>query len=197
MSPSSRRIWSSISASFTGVSSTSSSSTTRCTLPSVYMMPATGPVTGQKTIVLRSPTLASLRSAGFLELQLDVHVVVRRPRPGVLEGEQILVLAAHLAHALVELFASAAIHEEGRVQNHAVADHLVAAARDGHGLARIVHFGDVAVPRLLERGFDQAAELHACEVRRRGGIAIDLVLESADLVIRALDVRDDLVAVPE
>src|SRR5437868_15415739 len=122
MSPSSNRIWSSINDSFTGVSSTSSSSTTRCTFPSVHLIPETGPVTGQKRSVLRSPTLASVRSAGLLELELDVDEVVRRPRTRVLEREQVLVLAAHLAHTLVELLAAATVHEKGRVENHAVAD---------------------------------------------------------------------------
>src|SRR4051794_27534273 len=123
-----------------------------------------GPATDQKPIRLRSPTLASLPSDGFLELPLDVHEVVRRPGARVLEGEQVLVLAAHLAHALVELLAATAVHEEGGVEDHAITDHLVAAARDGDGLERIVYFGDVAVARLLERRFDQASELHAREV---------------------------------
>src|SRR3954462_13541522 len=117
MSPSSRRIWSSMSDSFTGVSSTSSSSTTRCTLPSVHLMPATGPVTGQKTIVLRSPTLAPVRSAGFFALDLDVDEVVRRPRACVLDREPVLIVPAPLVHALVEVLAAAAIHEEGGVED--------------------------------------------------------------------------------
>src|SRR4029079_752104 len=84
------------------------------------------------------------RSIGFLELQLDVHEVVRRPRTGVLERQQLVVAAAHFFSLVVEQALLRAVDEEGGVQNHAVANDLVAAARDGDRFQRLVNVCDVA-----------------------------------------------------
>src|SRR5690348_13918397 len=123
MSPSSNSICSAINSSSMAESSTSSSSTTRCTFPSDHLIPAMGPVTGKKRRFVNnhislwglgvgrewswlwaSRTPATHHSLPFrpLQLQLDVHEVVRRPRTRVLERQQVLVLARHLAHRVVE-----------------------------------------------------------------------------------------------
>ena len=117
--------------------------------------------------------------------------------PGVLEREQLLVLAARLLHALVERLLLRAIDEKRRVEDHAVADRLVRPAGDGDRLERVVDVGDVPRAHLLERALDEPAELHAREVGRARRVAADLVLEAPDLVVLALEVRDDLFAVPQ
>src|SRR6185503_2946793 len=60
-------------------------------------------------------------SVGLLQLELDVHEVVRRPRAGVLEREDLLILQARLVYALVEGLLLRAVHEERGVEDHAIA----------------------------------------------------------------------------
>ena len=69
--------------------------------------------------------------------------------------------------------------------------------RDRHLLELLVNIGDIAVAGLFHRRLDQATELHSREIRRRRGVACDLVFQPADLVVLALDRRNHLVAVPE
>ena len=117
--------------------------------------------------------------------------------PEYLNDKHVLVLAARFFDAFVERLLLRAIDEEGGVEDHAVADRLVRSARDGDRLERLVDVGDVARAHLLERRVDQPAELHAREVGRRRRVPADLVLEAADLVVLALEVRDDLLAIPQ
>src|SRR5581483_12159347 len=136
-------------------------------------------------------------SARALQLQLDVDEVVWRPRPGVLERQQIIVAMTDLTHALVELLGASPLDEEGRIHDHAIANDLVAPTRDGDRLERIVHVGDEAIAGLFEGGLDEPAELHAGEVGRGTGVVRDLVLEPPNLVILLLEIRDDLLAIPQ
>src|SRR5687768_6045577 len=92
-------------------------------------------------------TTWSVRS---FQLELDVDEVVRRPRAGILEGEDILVFPADVLHPLVERRFLLAIHEECGVEDHAVADRLVAPAGDGHGLQELVDVRDVPLAGFLE-----------------------------------------------
>src|SRR5690606_19770196 len=69
-----------------------------------------------------------------LEAQLDVHEVVGGPRPGVLEGELVVVLAAERLDRLVEFLLPGTLDQVGGVHDHAVADRLVGPARDRDGL---------------------------------------------------------------
>src|SRR5688572_13259267 len=193
MSPSSTSICSSMSSCLMGVSSTSCSSTTRCTLPNDQRMPATGPATGKN----RSLEMSPMQLVRLLEFQLDVHEVVRRPRAGVLERQQVFVAAADFLDPVVERVLLSPLDQERGVEDHAVADDLVAAARDGDGLERLVNVGDIAALHSFERRLDEASELHAREVSGRGRVAADLVLESANLVVLALEVCDDFLALPE
>src|SRR5687768_15973447 len=193
-SPMSSASWRFIRSSLIGVSSVSCSSTVRWTLSSVHSVPDHGPVNGARRIEESRPIGRLVR---LLQLELDVDEAVRRPRTGVLEREDVLVLAADLADHVVELLFPPAIHEKRRVRDHPVADNLVAAARHRDGFQRLVYVGDVAVAGLLHRALDQAAELHPREVRGRRRVPRDLVLEPANLVVLLLDLRDDLLPVPQ
>src|SRR5688500_15910323 len=102
-----------------GVSSVSSSRTTRSTFSRVHLAPPPGPRNGASRILVRSPMVISPFSGRLLQLEFDVHEIVRGPRPGVLEGEEILVLPADLLHLVVERLLGFAIHEKRGVENHA------------------------------------------------------------------------------
>src|SRR6476661_8535709 len=105
-------------------SSVSSSSTTFMTWFIDHSMPAMGPVTGQKRTCLSRP-IAGGQLVRFLQLQLDVHEVVRWPGARVLEAQQVLVLAADFLDPLVEGGFLRSVDQEGSVQDHQVADRLV------------------------------------------------------------------------
>src|SRR5215210_5844161 len=149
-----------------GVSSVSSSRTTRSTFSRVHRVPHTGPRNGANRIFVRSPMASRPSSGRLLQLEFDVHEIVRWPRPGVLEGEQILVLPADLLHLLVERFFGPAIHQKRGVENHAVADNLVAPAGDRYVLELLVNVRHVPVARVLHRSLDETAQLHTRKVRR-------------------------------
>src|SRR5947207_543333 len=197
ISPVSSCIWRAIKSSLTGVSSVNSSRTTRSTLSRVHFEAQTGPRKGARRMLVSRPMSMRTASGCFLQLQLDVHEVIRWPRTGVLEGQQLFVLERDGLHLFVERLFVLAIDEKRGVEDHSVADDLVAATGDGDVLQLFVDVGDVSITRLFHGRYHQPAQLHARKVSRGCGIAGDLVLEAADLVILALDRRDDLVAIPE
>src|SRR5262249_44579403 len=116
ISPSSTRICASSSRSRKTLSSLSSVSTAAATLSSTNRTPET---------ISASMISTSMRA---FELQADVAEVVRRPRPGVLEG-QLLVLLADFLDPRVERLLALARHQERGVHDHAIADGLVGARR--------------------------------------------------------------------
>src|ERR1051325_5454172 len=59
-----------------------------------------------------------------------------------------------------------------------------------------MNVGDVTRAHLLQGAFDETAELHAREIGGAGGVAADLVLEPADLIVVALDLGDNLLSLP-
>src|SRR5262249_1440268 len=125
--------------------------------------------------------LASRPSMCPFQFQPDVDEIVRRPRPGVLEGE-LLVLLADFLDAGVEGLLHLARHEERRVHDHAVADRLVGARGDRHVAQRAEDLGHVALGARLQGGVDQPAVLHAREIGRallRG----DLALQPPDVLV--------------
>src|SRR5690554_1101876 len=132
-----------------------------------------------------------------LEAQLDVHEVVGGPRPGVLEGELVVVLAAERLDRLVEFLLPGTLDQVGGVHDHAVADRLVGPARDRDGLQRLVDVDDVAVGAVLQRRLDEPAELHAGEVGGALRVARDLPLQPANLLVALLEPTDYLVTIPQ
>jgi hypothetical protein len=51
----------------------------------------------------RMPNFAIRSGVGALEAQLDIHEVVGRPGSGILEGQQVLVLAGECLDRVIEL----------------------------------------------------------------------------------------------
>src|SRR5262245_40677256 len=87
-----------------------------------------------------------LRSAGsirLLQLQLDVHEVVWRPRTRILEREYVLVPSTRLFDTFVERLFLFPIDEKCGVGDHAIADRFVRPAGDGDRLERLVNLSDV------------------------------------------------------
>src|SRR5688572_1053837 len=112
-------------------------------------------------------------SARLLQLQLDIHEIVRRPGTGVLEGERALVAPAHLLHFLVELPFATTLDEERSVHDHAVADDFVAAARNRDWSQGLVHVGYVPITGLFHRRLHETTKLHPREVGRGCNVAGD------------------------
>src|SRR5690606_99797 len=166
MAPISSSIWSASISSLIRSSSVSSLCATPSTCRRENSTSAFGPVTGQNRRCFRMPRASPPRSARALELELDVHEVVGRPGPRVLEGQQALVALAQPAHRLVELVLARPLDEEGGVQDHAVADELVRLAGHGERLELGVEVRNELVRALLERRLDEAAELDPREVGR-------------------------------
>src|SRR6185312_13520248 len=160
--PASSSSCSSMRSSLTAESSVSSSSTARRTLSSVHMVPSHGPVNGASRIDDSSPMLVRL-----LQLELDVDEVVRRPGPGVLEHKQVLEAPAQLLHDFVECPLAGAVDQKRGVQDHAIANDLVASARNRHALELLVDRRDVTTGAFFKCAFDEPAELHAREVGGR------------------------------
>src|SRR6185312_6661278 len=159
MSPDSSSSCSRMRSSLMVESSVSSSSTARRTLSSVHIVPSHGPVNGASRMDDSSPMLV-----GLLQLELDVDEVVRRPRPGILEREEMLVATTQLLHGVVERLLTGPVDQKRRVHDHAVSDDLVAPARNGDALEFLVHSCDVPAGGFLQRTLDQSAELHAREI---------------------------------
>src|SRR5262249_54486997 len=133
ISPSSSRIWAASSSSRRALSSVSSASTAAAILPRTNRRP---PMTrlsmmiiGDRTRPHRAsasrspgtPSAAATRSLlRTLELQPDVHEVVRRPWPGVAEVE-LVVPGPDLLHLRVEGPLLVPGDQEGGVHDHLVA----------------------------------------------------------------------------
>src|SRR6266540_290118 len=141
ISPISSDIWRRIKSSFIGVSSVSSSRTTRSTLSSVHFVPLIGPRNGARRMLVSRPMGLASFSGRLLQLQLDVDEVVRWPRAGVLEGEKLFVLAADLLHFVIERLLVISVDEKGGVENHPVTDDLVAPACDRRRLQGFMDVG--------------------------------------------------------
>src|SRR5690348_10179325 len=126
MSPVSSSICSSSSSSLTAESSTSSCSATVATCLRHQRTPAMGPVTGSSSSLSMISIQTGRRHhrpfARPLQLETDVHEVVGRPGAGVAKGQLALVLAGDVLHARVDLVRFLALHQEGRVHDHLVAD---------------------------------------------------------------------------
>src|SRR5439155_9453592 len=184
ISPSSTRICAARSCSRSAVSSFSSVSAAAATLSSTNRM-----------LPIKRESRMNIASMRPLELQPDVDEVVGRPRAGVLE-RQLLVLLADFLDARVERLFLVARDEERRVHDHPVADRLVRSRRDRDVAQRAEDPGDVALGPRLQRRVDQAAVLHAREVRR-ALLRADLALEAADVLVLVLDLPDNLIPVPQ
>src|SRR4029079_19210221 len=198
ISSSSRRICASSRRSRSTLSSFSSVSTAAAILSSTKRTPERIRLSMISTVSTPNAECRMLKrhlSMGAFELEADVDEVVRRPGTGVLEG-QLLVLLPDLLDPRVERLLHLARDEKGGVHDHAVADRLVRARGDRDVPQRGEDLGDVALGPGLQRRVDEAAVLHAGEIRRPL-LGRDLALQAADVLVLVLDLADDLVAVPQ
>src|SRR5579885_1047523 len=199
MSPVSTAICSSSSSSLTALSSISSCSAMVTTCLRHQRMPATGPVIGRRSRRSMISIQARRRHHGAfaraLQLEPNVDEVVWRPRARIAEGQPAFVFLGDLLHAAVELFGLLALHQEGRVEDHLVADGLAGSRGDSRIAQVVVDLGHEVVRPRRQRLLDQAAKLHPREIRRGRG-AVDLLLEAADLLVLFLDLANDGLTVP-
>src|SRR5688572_28581855 len=84
-----------------------------------------------------------LRCRPSLQLQPDVHKVVRRPWAGVLEVQALAVFLGNAVHGGDELGFFLAVNDEGGVHDHLVADGLVDARGDAYATQRFVDVAHV------------------------------------------------------
>ena len=197
ISPSSSRICAASSSSRRTVSSFSSASTAwrrACRGHEAQTPPMSSDVSDAIERSIAALTYVTPLSRA-LQLQPDVDEVVGRPGARVLEG-QLVVPGADLLHLRVEGRLLLARHQEGGVHDHLVADGLVGAGGHRHRPQLLEDLAHVALGARLQRGVHEPAVLHAREVGRallRG----DLALEPPDVLVLALDLADDDVAVPQ
>src|ERR1041385_5877381 len=81
--------------------------------------PATGALKGARRMSSRRKATSALRA---LQLQPNIHKVIRRPRPGIEKRQLVLVLLRDVGDLVVERPRLFAIDEERGVHDHLVAD---------------------------------------------------------------------------
>src|SRR5947209_191470 len=79
----------------------------------------------------------------LLQREANVDEVVRRPRPGVAERQAPFIATCDLVHAPVETLGVRALDEEGRIQDHPLADRLVQLRRHGIRAKRVVDLAHI------------------------------------------------------
>src|SRR5687768_13458212 len=99
-----------------------------------HLMPPMGALSGRRR---RSSSRNATSALRALELEADVHEVVRRPRSRVEERQLVLVLFRDLGDLIVEGPGLVTLHEERGVHDHLVADRLVRARGDGRVAQRL------------------------------------------------------------
>src|SRR5262249_16916605 len=185
-SPSSRRIWASISRSRSTVPSRSSSSATARNLSSTNPSPS-----------MRSESRRNIWFGALcgLQLQANVDEVVRWPGPRVLE-RQVVVPAGDVLDLAVERAFLIPRDQKRRVHDHLIPDRLVDTGRDRHIAELSQDARHVALGSSLQGRVAESSVLHAPEVRG-ALLGRDLLLQAADVLVFRLDLANRLIRVPQ
>jgi hypothetical protein len=138
----------------------------------------------------------SLTGRSSLQFQPDIHKVIWRPRPGVLEVQAVTEFLGNRVYRCIELWLLIFLDEEGGIHDHFVADDLVVPRSHTHRAQSIVDFADDFRCALSQCFVDHAPELHAREVGGLQVLAGELVLKAVDLFILALQFFDNAITIP-
>src|SRR5215467_4012396 len=112
----------------------------------------------------RNMTKVPLSRRYALKLEPDVHEVIGRPGPSVLEFEPQPVLARNLIHGAVKFGFAIAFDQKRRVHDHFVADGLIVPRRYADAAQPFIDFAHVGDRALGQGLVDHAAQLHASEI---------------------------------